>query len=298
MIIDLIILTIQPIPFVDYAIDIEEYKPDGTTLIYPAYLISDFLLLIMFLRIYIVIRNVFNHSQYSNPYAKLHCERYGFTANTRWVYKCYLLLYPGPTVVITLLSSIVLFSYLVRIGDRPAHLAAEDYRFESFYNNIYFTITTITTVGYGDITCISKVGKTISIMASFWGAFIMSLLIVSVGGILSLNKKESKAFYSLRLVKKAAASVVAALKYRVIQKKFKRNTKLQKDDQEELIKKNKFKQRHKAEKTLYRRLAKFKEVSEMIEKLDQEKEDPVDILGMELIEINIKMAKMNEVILS
>ena len=133
LIIDLIILTIQPIPFVDYAIDIEEYKPDGTTLIYPAYLISDFLLLIMFLRIYIVIRNVFNHSQYSNPYAKLHCERYGFTANTRWVYKCYLLLYPGPTVVITLLSSIVLFSYLVRIGDRPAHLAAEDYRFESFY---------------------------------------------------------------------------------------------------------------------------------------------------------------------
>ena len=89
---DLVILTVQPIPFVDWGITIEVYSTsDGKTLLYPTYLISDFLLLFMFLRIYIVIRNVFNHSLYSDPYAKLHWERYGFTANTRWVYKWYLL---------------------------------------------------------------------------------------------------------------------------------------------------------------------------------------------------------------
>ena len=106
----------------------------------------------------------------------------------------------------------------------------ENFRFDSFFNNMYFVIATITTVGYGDFTCVSAIGKFVSMLASFWGAFIMSLLIVTVGGILSLNKKETKAFYNLRLVKKAARSVVAAMKLRVIQKKHKRNRKKDEDE--------------------------------------------------------------------
>lgn len=72
LLIDLVILTIQPFPYLDKEIRIAEYNADGTDVIYPLYLLSDFLLLLMFLRIYIVIRNIFNHSQFSDPYAKLH----------------------------------------------------------------------------------------------------------------------------------------------------------------------------------------------------------------------------------
>lgn len=98
LIVDLIILSIQPLPYIDHEIRLGEYNASGTDTIYPLYLVSDFLLLLMFLRIYILVRNLFNHSQFSDPYAKLHCERYGFTANTRFVFKCYLTRYPGYTV--------------------------------------------------------------------------------------------------------------------------------------------------------------------------------------------------------
>lgn len=91
LIMDLIILLVQPIPYVDFKITFYEYlymennhfhhKIPGD------YLLSDFILLFMFLRVYLVVRNIFNHSQFSDPYAKLHCERYGFTANNRFVYK-------------------------------------------------------------------------------------------------------------------------------------------------------------------------------------------------------------------
>lgn len=94
--IDIIILTIQPLPLIEFKVNVYEYlnysPPNEDIPSYEKkfpgeYLFSDFLLLFMFLRIYILIRSIFNHSQFSDPYAKQHCDRYGFTANSRFVFK-------------------------------------------------------------------------------------------------------------------------------------------------------------------------------------------------------------------
>lgn len=201
---DVIILTLQPFPYLDFEITLSEYNNSGDEVIAPIYLLSDFLLLLMFLRLYIVIRNIFNHSQFSDPYAKLHCERYGFTANTRFVFKCYLLRYPGYTVLSTLFSSILVLSYMMRIAERPTSRTMGSMNYDPFLNNIYMTIVTITTVGYGDYYPVSFLAKIIAIITAFWGGFIISLLIVSVEGIFSLNAKQQKAFHNLLLIKKAA----------------------------------------------------------------------------------------------
>jgi hypothetical protein len=200
---DIIILTIQPFPYLDFEVHLKEYNSDNHE-INPVYLLSDFLVLLMFLRMYIVIRNIFNHSQFSDPYAKLHCERYGFTANTRFVFKCYLLRYPGYTVLSTLISSIIVLSYMMRIAERPTSRALGSRNYDNFTNNIYMTVVTITTVGYGDYYPTSVLSKIIAIITAFWGGFIISLLIVSVEGIFSLTIQEQKAFNNLYLVKKAA----------------------------------------------------------------------------------------------
>jgi len=73
----------------------------------------------MLLRMFLIIRNLFNHTEFSDTYAKFHCERHGFTANTRFSYKCYLIRYPTITVPITLAGFILIFSYIHRLVEQP-----------------------------------------------------------------------------------------------------------------------------------------------------------------------------------
>jgi len=44
-------------------------------------------------------------------------------------------------------------------------------------------VVTITTVGFGDLVAFSYFGRVIIMITAFWGAFLISLLIVSVGKI-------------------------------------------------------------------------------------------------------------------
>ena len=48
------------------------------------YLVGDFLFAFKFLRIYFVIRAVFNYVQYMDLYSKKLCKKYGFTASKGW----------------------------------------------------------------------------------------------------------------------------------------------------------------------------------------------------------------------
>lgn len=142
------------------------------------------------------------------------------------MFKCYLQRYPGYTVATSLIMSLLMLAYMMRIAERPTARTDGRMNYDPFINNVYMTVVTLTTVGYGDYAPISELGKVISIITAFWGGFIISLLIVSVGGIFSLSKKEEKAFHNLLLVKKAARSLVSALRYRVIQRKIERNKEL------------------------------------------------------------------------
>jgi len=297
---DLIILTIQPFPFMDLEIRMKAWNSHGNEQLYPLYLLSDFILLFMFLRFYILIRNIFNHSQFSDPYAKLHCERYGFTANTRFVFKCYLQRYPGYTVFMTLFTSVLMLAYMMRIAERPTALEDDLHVFEPFINNVYMTVVTMTTVGFGDFAPLSYLGKIVTMVTALWGGFIISLLIVSVEGIFSLSNREQKAFSNLVLVKKAARCLVSALRYRLIQKKMERNQEFRNNGTPSLITEPIAEStRLNAFKKLIKRLAKFTEAAVIVKKFqgeDSQGIDPIDEIGHELIEMNVKIEKMNDIV--
>ena len=136
----------------------------------------------MFLKIALILRNIFNHTEFSDPFAKLHWERHGFTANTRFAFKCYLLRYPGFTVITTLTTSILVISYIDRIVERPFWRSESGWDGEPFINNVYLTVITMATVGFGDFVPYSTLGKIVAILTAFWGGFIISLLVASVKG--------------------------------------------------------------------------------------------------------------------
>lgn len=87
------------------------------------YTLSDFLLAFMFLRIILLVRAIFNYTMFTDLYAKRLCESYGFTANVRFTFKCFIIRNPGLTVVCTLTTSVLVLAYILRIFEVPYYHA-------------------------------------------------------------------------------------------------------------------------------------------------------------------------------
>lgn len=61
-----------------------------------------------------------------------------------------------------------------------------------YFNSMWMVIVTMTTVGYGDYFPQTVLGRVIMFMVCIWGIFIISLMVIALNNILSLNELESK----------------------------------------------------------------------------------------------------------
>ena len=116
-------------------------------------------------------------------------DHFGFTANTRFCFKCYLVRHPLLTVLCTFLLQIVMLTFTLRIFERPFHNSLHiengdkekgDRSFDRIFNSLWCVVITLTTVGYGDFTPGTTYGKLIVMVASIWGTFLISLMIISL----------------------------------------------------------------------------------------------------------------------
>ena len=80
---EIAILMISPIPYIDAYITII-----GKGNYEVVYLMSEFMIALMWFRIYFLIRSIFNYSIYTDAYSKKLCKSYGFTAGARFTLKC------------------------------------------------------------------------------------------------------------------------------------------------------------------------------------------------------------------
>ena len=169
------------------------------------YLASDFLFAAKFLRIYFVIRAIFNYNLYMDLYSKKLCKQeYGFTANIRFTFKSLLKTQPGLLVMSISIGSIVVLSYLLRIFELAYYNALGRLDFNNFFNAIWCVVISMTTVGYGDYYPGTDFGKWIIILTAFWGTFLISILILIASNIFDLTINEQKALNHLLQTRKAA----------------------------------------------------------------------------------------------
>lgn len=78
---------------------------------------------------------------------------------------------------------------------------------------MWFTVITLTTIGYGDISPGTKPGKVIVIVLAFWGALLLSLLVVVMNSIFSLDNKHKLAVYHIKQTRQAAQAICQSILY-------------------------------------------------------------------------------------
>jgi hypothetical protein len=185
--IEVMMLMIVPIPFYDCYFT---FYCEGENTVF---FLSEFLLVIMFIRIYFLVRSALNYTQFRDPYTKKICSAYGFENSVLFTIKSNIEINPETTVTYIFILTLLIFAFIVRVFEMPRFRQGDDDRFDSFFESIWFTVITLTTIGYGDVSPLTLPGKVVTIVLAFWGALIMALIVVVLYKVFDLNEEEDMA---------------------------------------------------------------------------------------------------------
>ena len=182
-------MVIFPYPFWDKLSVAEMHIDNEKEEFHVIYFWSDIFFVFMFLRLIFVFRIFVNYSRYIDAYSKKICKEHGFTGGVRFTLKCFFVLHPERTFLFIFVSSVLIISYITRIFELP-YKREGPYttgNLDNFTNAIWLVIMTITTVGYGDVTPHTNEGKAMACVAALWGAFLVSLLVVTASNVFDLD---------------------------------------------------------------------------------------------------------------
>lgn len=94
---------------------------------------------------------------------------------------------PVRLLMFTLCYSCAILSYQLRLCEQPL---SGTKGLGSYINACWTTIVTMTTVGYGDISPVTPLGKLTSYGTALWGAAYSALAVVTMERVTRQNKRE------------------------------------------------------------------------------------------------------------
>ncbi len=71
---------------------------------------------------------------------------------------------------------------------------------DSFWNSMWCMILTMTTVGYGEVYPVTVMGRIFTIIACIWGSFCMSMVIVTLTGVIQFSPEEETSYNEINNV--------------------------------------------------------------------------------------------------
>lgn len=75
-------------------------------------------------------------------------------------------------------------------------------------------------MGYGDLAPKTVPGKVLIMLISLWGAFMISLIVLTVSSVFNLSKNQLKAMRHIRLTKSSVKTIELAYKFYKTKKKY------------------------------------------------------------------------------
>lgn len=196
---------LMPYPFLDaMTFRTYEYINGSSTdsLLYTDYKINYVLIIASLTRIVFSLNFLFLKSKYLNPRSNRICRMYGSYPGVMYCLRANFKDSPFLFITSIFAGSIVIFTFAFRIcefNSSSANLA-------TYENLIWMTIITMTTVGYGDYSPTSEMGRLVGCICVSWGVLIVSVMVVVLTNTFSMDK--SKPFpildewQSLTLLKK------------------------------------------------------------------------------------------------
>lgn len=148
----------------------------------------------MFIRIFFIFKSAFNYSIYANPYSKRVCKDNGFYPTTWFIFKGYMQSNPIKTFSCMFFTSVFVFSSWYLVFELEDLIKNPETRVETpYFNCVYVTMITMTSLGYGDMVPRTVTGKIVVAFMSLWGAILIAFLVQTVQYVFTLNDRQANA---------------------------------------------------------------------------------------------------------
>jgi hypothetical protein len=191
MLLEVFIIIIHPIPYVDACFTSRILSETID------YRVGTFLYALMFLKLFTFLRIIATYTKYSNNLSARYCDLYGSEASTTFALKAIQKDHPFLILTFNFCSVSVVLGILLRMFEILDLTNQNKMNYFFYTNGIWNIIVAMTTVGYGDFYPKTHIGRFIVVVSIVIGTLLVSLTIVALNRLTSMENNEYQAFIIL-----------------------------------------------------------------------------------------------------
>jgi hypothetical protein len=216
---DIVVLVSNPFPYFELPVHIPQRTPTGHNweTKYVCYSTSELLYIVMFLRVWLMVKACFNYAVFQNGIAKLYCRKMHVSANRRFTFKSLMKRYPMKTLSCIIVVSFLWISLCLRVIERP-YVRVSYYDFEALTTSMWCVIVSLSTIGYGDVVPATSLGQMLISFTIVYGALLFSLCVVVLSKEIQMDNRQNQAYLLIWNSKKAVSAISAGYLYYVSKK--------------------------------------------------------------------------------
>jgi hypothetical protein len=211
---DIVVLVCNPFPYFELPVHIPQRTPAGHNweTKYICYSSSELLYIVMFLRVWLMVKACFNYAVFQNDISKLYCRKMHVSANRRFTFKSLMKRYPMKTLSCIIVVSFLWISLCLRVVERP-YVRVSDFDFEALTTSMWCVIVSLSTIGYGDVVPATSLGQMLISLTIILGALLFSLCVVVLSKEIQMDNRQNQAYHLIRNSKKAVSAISAGYLY-------------------------------------------------------------------------------------
>ncbi|OMJ88617.1 hypothetical protein SteCoe_9397 [Stentor coeruleus] len=204
---EIFIYIYQPLPFYDKTFAFEQLN--GTLSIRLDEIFSS----LMLIRVFLLFKILKHYSKWTNEHSTAICDLYAARADIFYALRA--LLKENPIMLISILMSIstLVLSIALQTFEKNFHSFDSSLDYSYLWNSMWLVMLTMTTVGYGEFYPKTHIGRFILVIATVWGIFIVSLMILSLTNFSLLTPPQTRSYSFIKKVGKVNSSKKYAIKF-------------------------------------------------------------------------------------
>ena len=154
--------------------------------------------------------SIMTRSKYLRPRCYRISKMNGATSDMLFALQSYFKDRPFSFIGIVSIASVALFSFSLRVAERR-FLSADPYT--AYANVVWMIAMTMTTVGFGDMSPVTPLGRIVAAVCAIWGVLILAVMVGVLTHILSLDAKETQSILILKKLQSKEKIKEEARKY-------------------------------------------------------------------------------------
>lgn len=224
LLLEVLLLSILPYPYLKGGFSLSQPKNlsncgDCNETIELCYTYSEIIYVFMFVRLWFLLRALFNFTPYQDDHARYYCSRTGTKANVRFSIRCMMKTHPFLLIYCFSFPSFFLLGVFLRVFERPfSDVSGQN--FASYQNAVWNCAITMSTIGYGDLYPSTIFGRIVAVMCAIMGGFIFSMIVFTFQSLLELGTRQSEAFITIKQTRAAARVISECLCYNLIKRNY------------------------------------------------------------------------------